>query len=404
MLKKSKIYHFPVGDGDMTLLELASGDNYVRILCDMHIRASSDWNIEGFDETHYDVIAKLHELIDRDANDQPYVDALILTHPDEDHIRGYEKYFHTGSPEEYEASKDGEYDKIFVREMWSSPIIFKRKQKNHNLCTDAQAFNKEAKRRVKLYRDNGYIGSAGNRIRLIGEDRDGKTDDILSIVYKRGDTINRVNEVFLQELSVLVLAPLDDDDFPDDVDVDKNRSSVVLQWSVASHGRFLPTNFLLLAGDADVHVWNALAEKYEDNLDRLKYDLLIAPHHCSWHTLSEMSYSESDNPEVSELAVKALSQAQDGAVILSSSNVIKDDESDPPNWGAMKEYKSIAADADGEFKVLASHKPNAKKHPEVLVFRLTAEGLQEEEGSEKSGAEKKAIGLASITRNQIPHG
>ncbi len=404
MLKKSKIYHFPVGNGDMTLLEIASGDKYVRILCDMHIRSSSDRNIEGFDVSQCDVIAKLHELLDRDGSDRPYVDALILTHPDEDHIRGYEKYFHTGGPEDYKESKDGEYDKIFVREMWSSPLIFRRKQKNHSLCTDAQAFNKEAKRRVKLYRDNGYVGLEGNRIRLIGEDQDGKTDDILAIVYKRGDAITKVNEEYLQELSVLVLAPLDDDDFPDDVDVDKNRSSIVLQWSVASHGRFIPTNFLLIGGDADVHVWNALAEKHEYSLSCLKYDLLIAPHHCSWHTLSEMSYSESDDPTVSELAVKALSQAEDGAVILSSSDVIENDDSDPPNWGAMKEYKSIASDAGGEFKVLASHRPNGKQHPEVLVYRLTAEGLQEEEGSEKCGAEKKAVGLASITRNQIPHG
>ena len=129
MLKKSKIYHFPVGNGDMTLLEIASGDKYVRILCDMHIRSSSDRNIEGFDVSQCDVIAKLHELLDRDGSDRPYVDALILTHPDEDHIRGYEKYFHTGGPEDYKESKDGEYDKIFVREMWSSPLIFRRKQK-----------------------------------------------------------------------------------------------------------------------------------------------------------------------------------------------------------------------------------------------------------------------------------
>ena len=248
------------------------------------------------------------------------------------------------------------------------------------------------------------IGAEGNRIRLIGEDRDGKTDDILSIVYKRGDTISHVNETFLQELSVLVLAPLADNDFPDDVDVDKNRSSIVMQWSIASHGRLTPTNFLLLAGDADVHVWKILAKKHQYNMDNLKYDLLLAPHHCSWHTLSEDSYSSRDAPKVNEQAVEALSESREGSVIISSSDEIKDDDNDPPNYQAMQEYKKILKEVDGQFKSLALHKPNKKTYPEMLVYRLTAEGIQEEEGSDKSTAAKTAIGMASTTRTQIPHG
>ncbi len=404
MPKKSKIYHFPVGNGDMTLLEIASGDRYIRILSDMHIRESSNRKNDDFDNSQCDVLARLHDILEKDSESRPYVDVLLLSHPDEDHIRGYRKYFHTGRPEDYVAAKDGEYAKVFVREIWSSPIIFKRKQANHSLCDDAKAFNKEAKRRVKLYRETGMIGPEGDRIRLIGEDRDGKTDDILNIVYRRGTKITRVNEIFVPELSVLVLAPLADDDFPDDVDVDKNRSSIVMQWSIASQGRLTPTNFILLAGDADVEVWKVLWEKHKNVLDQLKYDLLLAPHHCSWHTLSSDSYSESDDPQVEDDVISALSEARQGAVILSSSNPIKDDDNDPPNYQAMQEYKKILKQIDGEFKQLARHKPNNKPYPEVLVYRLTAEGLQEEEGSDKSSTAKSAIGMAAVTRKQIPHG
>lgn len=405
MPKKSKIYHFPVGNGDMTLIEIASNDKYFRILCDMHIRESSNRKIEGVDETRCDVIARLHDIIQTDGDNRPYIDVLLLTHPDEDHIRGFAKYFHTGSPGDYKTvSSDNGYDKIFIREIWSSPIIFKRKQANHSLCDDAKAFNKEAKRRVKLYRNNGYIGSEGNRIRLIGEDRDGKTNDILNIVYKRGSSINTVNETYIQELNVIVLGPLSDDDFPEDVDADKNRSSIVMRWGIASQGRIVPTNYLLLAGDADVHCWEILHDKYQFNTEMLEYDLLIAPHHVSWRTLSKDSYSESDDPEVCDKAISALGHARESAVIIASSNKILNDDNDPPNYQAMKEYKSILSEVDGEFKSLATYKPNGKKYPEVLEYRLTVSGLQEEEGSDKSDATNTAVGMARVTAVQIPHG
>ena len=102
--------------------------------------------------------------------------------------------------------------------------------------------------------------------------------------------------------------------------------------------------------------------------------------------------------------MQTLSQARQGAVIISSSNKIVNDKNDPPNHEAMKEYKAILKPIDGEFKCLSTYKPNRKKYPEVLVYRLTNEGLQEEEGSEKSNTKNNALGMASTTRVQIPHG
>ena len=131
MVKKSSIYHFPVGNGDMTLLKIASNARYYYVMVDMHIRQSS-----MVDEDKCDVFSELHNLLEKDSQGRPYIDALVLTHPDEDHIRGYKKYFHQGSPESYTPPKKGEKGCVFVNEIWSSPIIFRQ----HNLCDDARRF------------------------------------------------------------------------------------------------------------------------------------------------------------------------------------------------------------------------------------------------------------------------
>lgn len=355
----------------MTLLKIASNNQYYYVLVDMCIRQNGQ-----SDKDKCDVLTALHDILEKDDEGRTYIDVLILTHPDEDHILGFKKHFYQGSPNDYVQSKDGELGKILIREIWSSPLIFRRKSKNHTLCEDAIAFNTEAKRRVNLFKQNNTISDVGERIRLIGKDEDGKTDNIMDIVYQNEDVIDTLNEVYIQELQAMVLGPLPDDAFEDGTSPDKNRSSVIIQWGLASHGYTAITNTVMLAGDAGVEVWDILWNKYKNDTDKLRYDILLAPHHCSWHTLSHDSFSETENSTVSSNAKSGLSQANTGAVIVASSNTIKDDEIDPPNFQAMMEYKNITEDAEGKFKCLADHKPSKGSAPEVLTYKLTNSGPQ----------------------------
>src|ERR1043166_2426784 len=166
----AKIEFFPVGNGDMTLITLESGR---KILIDMHVRTPDKESGEEFP----DVIQMLKDRLDRDAQNRLYVDAFLLTHPDKDHVLGLSEHFHLGSLEDW--SEDD--NKIVIREMWSSPIIFRRKTRiNEEMCDDAKAWWAEARRRVQAYRD-GNGSAAGNRILVLGEDIETKTvglDDI----------------------------------------------------------------------------------------------------------------------------------------------------------------------------------------------------------------------------------
>jgi hypothetical protein len=125
-------------------------------------------------------------------------------------------------------------------------------------------------------------------------------------------------------------------------------------------GRFLT------GGDAEVAIWERLWELHASAADWFSYDILLAPHHCSWHSLSYDSWSDlGEDAKVNPNARKALSQTRKGAVIVASSNPIKDDDNDPPCIRAKREYEAIAKDASGSFKCVSEY-PSAKK-PETPV-------------------------------------
>lgn len=342
----AKFVFFPVDNGDMTLIRLADNVS-TTLLIDIHVRKAAD---DPNDQTP-DVAKLLRERLLKDRNERPYVDAFLLSHPDKDHCSGLVKHFWLGSPDDYPDDDLPQTEKrIVIRELWSSPMVFRRASKNLPLCDDAKAFNKEARRRVKYWRENGFAGE-GNRILILGEDENGKTDDLTEILIREKETINKINGCSTGGyFSAKLLAPFpkqDDDD--DELLLSKNHSSVVLNIGLSAYQWATPTRFLT-GGDAEVAIWERLWKKYENTPEELSYDLLQAPHHCSWHTLSYDSWSKyKEEAKVSNDARDALGQARDGAIIVASSKKILDDDVDPPCIRAKTEYLAILRPVDGSF-------------------------------------------------------
>jgi beta-lactamase superfamily II metal-dependent hydrolase len=332
---------FKVDNGDMALFETESGR---RILVDINIRAAAA------DEEMPDVISQLRKKLDRDEKGRLFVDVFLNTHPDADHIRGLMKHFHLGDPSSWVKADD----KIIIREMWSSPIVFRRakaKDQDHVLCEDAEAWRDEARRRVNRFKQH-RTAVDGNKILVLGEDVDGKTDDL-------GEILVRVDEVFSKicgaqdtSFEARLLAPMPAVDEEEEEVLTKNNSSVILRLdlkvSKVTRGRFL------VGGDAEVAIWDRIWERNKKWPERLQYDVLIAPHHCSWHSLSYDSWSEmGEDAQVSEPARNALGQPLSGALIVASSKTIEDDEDDPPCIRAKREYLDILDSVKGEFKCVA---------------------------------------------------
>lgn len=366
---EAEIVYFPVGNGDMTLIKTSSGK---RVLIDCYIR--------GGDE-HPDVLDMLKQELDKDSNDRHFIDLFIWSHPDKDHCGGIDKHFHLGPPENYSKDKD----LIFINEIWSSPIVYRRASNNkndddsHNLCEDAQALNKEVKRRVNLYKNSKKMG-VGNYVLILGDDEGDKTTHIQDIVVKLDQTIDKINGLSTIDFEGVLLAPIPESDLdkvcpPDknNTNNSKNNSSVVFNFTISSDNNSL--NFLS-GGDAEVCCWEALSDRLEENGNKesLNYDVLQTPHHCSWHSLSHDSLSANKKgAEVSTKAISALNNANTGAYIIASSKSIKDDDNDPPAFKAMQEYKKITDSVDGSFKCVDDNKVNGENRP--LRLRLTNQSL-----------------------------
>lgn len=382
----ASITHFPVSNGDMTLIRLDNGQS---IMIDINIRGDAD---NDDDETP-DVASDLRDRLNRDDQGRLYVDAFLLSHPDQDHITGLRNHFHLGPPDDW--SEDD--DKIFIREMWSSPVVFRRASSRNPLCEDAKAWAKEARRRVKRYRENALETEEGDRILILGEDVDGKTDDILDIVVKLDGVISACNRVDDSVFESRLLGPLIADDEEVEEELGSNDSSVILHFALKGGGVSDQCRFLT-GGDAGVAIWKRLWERHrEDNPDWLSYDLLLSPHHCSWRSLSFDSWSECrEDAEVDQDARNALSRTRKGAVVIASSKPIKKDDDNPPHERAKREYVDIV-DGDAERFYCTEEYWDAENT--ALEFEIKANGITRKIAKAAASASLGVGGTAAHARH-----
>ena len=381
----TNVTFLPVGNGDMTLISLGDSAG-TTILIDCNIRAAAD---DPKDATR-DVAADLRQRLKTDKNGRPYVDVFLSTHPDRDHMTGLRKHFYLGAPADYcDDFKSAKEKRIVIREVWSSPIVFRRASTEHKLCDDAVAFNTEAKRRVKFARDQKFTGIGdGNRILVLGEDEDGKTDDLTSILVKVDEIFDKVNGLQNTLFKARLLAPLPAADEDDAEAMGKNHSSVILNMELADASARKTVRNYLTAGDAEVLIWEKLWEKHKKKPEVLAYDMLLSPHHCSWHSLSYDSRSEKgDKARVCEAAKSALSQIRAGGTIIASSCPIKDDECDPPSHAAKLEYEAIVKKQKGEF--LCVGELPTEEAPAPLEFSIGDGTLSRV--AQKAAASKRSI-------------
>jgi hypothetical protein len=385
------ITFFPVSNGDMTLLKL---DNGQTILIDVNIRGAAD----DEDDDTPNVAQDLKDRLERDEDDRLYVDAFLVSHPHSDHVSGLDNHFHLGPPEDWK-KKD---DKILIREMWSSPVVFRRADANgESLCEDAKAWAKEARRRVQLFRDNGFETAEGDRILIMGEDIDDKTDDILDIVVKLNASFDACNRVQGGAFAARLLAPLPPEDDDDEDTLRHNQSSVILRFSLTGDGVSDRCRFLT-GGDAEVAIWNRLWTKHGDTqADWLSYDLMQAPHHCSWRSLSFDRWSKlGEKVKVDPDARNALSQTRKGAVIVASCKPIKADDDNPPHERAKREYLDIVNNDKDRFFCTDEYW-DAKEL--ALEFEVKSSGVVRKIGTAAKIA-APALGISATASQARPHG
>jgi hypothetical protein len=203
---------------------------------------------------------------------------------------------------------------------------------------------------------------SGNRLRIIGYSDNADLAGLDEVITVPGSSVATINDVFRSDFEFFVHSPFKDD--TDDEGGERNHTSVVLQARFVVDGE--PDACLaIFGGDAGCPVWERIYDRSDER--SLSWDLLLAPHHCSWTFFSEEPSAE-EKP--SEKVLRFLEHARQGAWVVSSSKPILDDDDNPPHFIAAQRYR--AAVGESKFLCTASSKAGSEAVP--LMFSMTRNG------------------------------
>lgn len=391
-MARTQVRYYPVGDGSMTLIKLDDA-NKTTILIDMCVSNAAD---DKENRDVYDAAKDIRQHLVKKGDGHLHLNLLINSHGDDDHIHGLQNHFWLGDPLEYK-NEEGEPEKIIIDEIWSSTRYRKYATENFPLGDDAKALSKEIRRRVDALDD-----SDGNYARIVGDELLDDDEDVIptQVRYARGSCVNTVAGKAIKDFSIKILGPLKKEKDEDDESFnDKNRGSIVIRVdrTVGDLWGKSCTMSLVFGDDTEVRTWERLKELGER--EELAYDLLLAPHHCSWHSLSH-DHAEDEDAAVSPSAKAALNNARKGAYIILSCLSDEDEGDKKKKQGRMKArtvYKGMVDDGH----VLCTGESSSGGKPCPIVFELTANGLSKVHNPLAVGISGASV--ASIGEPQ-PHG
>ncbi|KQS03590.1 hypothetical protein ASG11_04435 [Sphingomonas sp. Leaf357] len=345
MLDKKGVLFWPVGTGDSTTFVVEPD----RLIFQVDLRQTV--KSEDEDTDCAPIVDKLLEHLPKDG-DRPYLSAFALTHPDKDHVLGFQQLL----------------DSADIGELWFSPWIF-RENDGDGLCEDAIVFRTEAHRRVDATIAAGGDPGAGDRVRLIGHDPlleeehyQGFPRQFLTIP---GNSVTMLDGVdYPDDFKVFIHGPFK----PEDMVGDRNNTSLVMQVVL---GGDPAAGGVLLFGDHKYPTIRKIIDvtRAHDNEDFLRWQVLLAPHHCS----KSVMYQEEGGKTVLKQDMlddlEAL-QVGDGIIVASSASVPASNAAgdNPPHASAKSRYEEIAK---GGF--LCTHDDGG--HAEPLRFELSDAGL-----------------------------
>lgn len=329
---------FPVGNRDMTLIQTKT-NKYIMIDCNIR-------NAEN-DDTIYDCNEYLQDNLPIDDG-QIYLDAFFLTHSDNDHCRGIRDYFNLCAPE------DSDDNKIRIDELYV-PAKLMMDETHYN--DDADAIREEAQRRLDLL-GTDEADTPGNRINIVGYSKELK--DYADAIVPAGETISDINGNTDYGAEIFVLRPVKKANDDEESDVNDCTASFKITFEINGG-----TYVAIIGGDLNCDNWKEVIELNPD----ITFDLLLAPHHCSWHAVSS---EDTHTGKADTVIEEFLEKSKENAYVVSSSKVIKRDGDNPPSYRAKNVYIKHLKKQD-RFKCTAEY-PNADD-PKPLTFKITGQGF-----------------------------
>lgn len=344
-VKGPSFIFWPVGTGDTTTIVVSETEV---VLVDINDKQMAD-------EEGNEHIPIVDELVARlpQKDGKPYLSCFILTHPDQDHCRGFADLM----------------DRVTIGEIWHTPRIFREYEDEKELCDDAVAFRKEAHRRAERSIEAGGDPGPGDRVRLVGyhelfepgERYEGFPE---SEFYTRpGQEVTTLDGVDVSDrFHVFVHAP-----FKDGLADERNETSLAMRVTVGTPGNVMKGLFL---GDLSYPTVMQVFEQTHthDNESMLEWNVLLAPHHCSKKVMYE-------NDELQDDVMQEFADCQlSPGYIVASSNKFPSSNSpgdNPPHRRARNRYEEIVND-----DFLCTGEVSTPERLQPVVFSVADNGIE----------------------------
>lgn len=335
---------WPVGSGDSTTI-VVSEDEVIQIDINDKLMADEEGN------EHIPIVDELvARLPQRDG--KPYLSCFILTHPDLDHCRGFADLL----------------KRVTIGEIWHTPRIFREYEDTQKLSDDALAFRREAHRRAKRSIEQGGDPGAGDRVRIIGyaselfepgERYEGFPED--DFYTRPGNSITMLDgRNAASRFNAFIHAP-----FKQSLADARNETSLAMQVVI---GPGNPIRGLFLGDLSYPSVMQVFEETHRHgNEDKLQWNVLLAPHHCSKKVMYEDGVLQQN--VMDEFNAAQLSPGY----VVSSSNEFKyrnNPGDNPPHQVARRRYEEIV---NNDF--VCTGEVSTPDHVRPIIFTATQFGM-----------------------------
>jgi hypothetical protein len=367
---------FPLGNADSCLIDLQSGEKLLL-----------DYGNQGNPEDDNDLRCDLPALLRKDLKKakRAFFDVVAFSHLDKDHYERATEFFYLEHAEKYQSE-----DRIKITTLWVPAAVITEEGLED---PEGRAIRAEARYRLK----NGKGIRVFSRPEKLRGWLEANGLTVESRKHLITDAGQRVPEFTIAQHGVEFFVHSPFAKRLNDTEVeDRNDDSLVL------HMTFLcgtTATKVLFAADTTHEILADIVNitRAKGNAERLQWDMVKLPHHCSYLSLAPETGEDRTTP-VPEIAWLYEKQGQERGIIVSPSNPIPEKGSDedkkpgPPYRQAAAYYRQVLEKLDGEFKVTMEHpKQDA---PAPLVIEI---------GSAKATIRKEQlVGAASVITQRAP--
>ena len=353
----AKVHFFPLGNADTLRIDLADDRKVLVDYADMLCRDDDD-----------DQRCDLPEELRRDLAKarRNYYDAVCITHLDDDHCCGFGDFFWLEHAKVYQAE-----ERIRIRELWvpAAAIL------EDGLDGDARLVRAEARHRLKEGK-GVLVFSRPAQLKAWMEKNGIDFESRKHLIVDAGKLVPGYTKEGAAQAEFFVHSPFGWRQNEQTV-IDRNQDSIVMQVTFREGGN---DSYLFLGSDVDHESLSAIVQvtRKKGNDDRLLWDLMKLPHHCSYLSLGPERGTD-ETKAVPDVKWLFETQGRQGGVIVSPSWPIpakgskEDNDVQPPHRQAANHHRRVVNTLNGEFRVTMEYPSTSR--PKPFGFEITAYGI-----------------------------